>query len=432
MVRKLELTWAKAQRRWKKYYKGKVYYFKHGNGKSDLEGYRAALADWQAKKAELDGAAEAIEPDLSQFEAGKRRVYWDNVRVGMQWAKAFDEMRGTDDPDKAASVIDDLQSMLDSGKLPPVPSSAPLADDAENNIEVNAKRFLALKKADVSRGRLEVLRASLNHFLDFIGRDQTIQAITSVAVEEFYVGQRSLVDSERISSSTGRDRLAAAKAFVNWLDEHEKIRAPRNLGRFNIPKTVREVETVPLADLKAMLASATNVTKLYLLLSLNCGMQQRDIALLKQSQVDWKQGRIIRKRVKTASYKNVPKVNYRLWEETFTLLKEQRAKNSELVLLNEKGGSLLTEKDSDDGRYQKNDNIKTAYSRLCRKLNLRYPFKLLRKTAASELASSAEFARFAQYFLGHAPSNVADASYVKQSQEEFDKALRWLGKRFGC
>lgn len=180
------------------------------------------------------------------------------------------------------------------------------------------------------------------------------------------------------------------------------------------------------------LRNATEMTKLYILLALNCGMTQTDIAKLRQDQVDWQAGRIVRKRSKTEHHENTPVVNYKLWAETFRLLKKYRAAKGELVLLNIKGMPLIVEKESPDGkkRYLRNDNIGVAFGKLQRRLKLG-PFKLFRKTSSSMLGESNEFARYAQYFLAQAPSTIADAHYVKPSQVQFDAAVKWLGEQFG-
>ena len=68
-----------------------------------------------------------------------------------------------------------------------------------------------------------------------------------------------------------------------------------------------------LAELKTLLDAATDHQRLYVLLALNCGMYPSDIAKLKQSEVDWKAGRIMRKRTKTRDRsENVPRVDYLL------------------------------------------------------------------------------------------------------------------------
>ena len=56
----VELTWFDARSCWKKKFRGKVYYAPTKvKGKTDREGYAAALEWWSKKKAELDGQHQA-------------------------------------------------------------------------------------------------------------------------------------------------------------------------------------------------------------------------------------------------------------------------------------------------------------------------------------------------------------------------------------
>jgi hypothetical protein len=59
------------------------------------------------------------------------------------------------------------------------------------------------------------------------------------------------------------------------------------------------------------------------------------------------------------------------------------------------------------------------------------PLKSLRKTPATMLENHAEFGRYAEYFLGEAPHSIASRHYIQPSREQFDNAIRWLGRQFG-
>jgi hypothetical protein len=52
MPRKLELTWDKSNKRWKKYYRGKQHYFRYGTAKNDAEGYQKALVALAGEEAQ--------------------------------------------------------------------------------------------------------------------------------------------------------------------------------------------------------------------------------------------------------------------------------------------------------------------------------------------------------------------------------------------
>jgi hypothetical protein len=46
------------------------------------------------------------------------------------------------------------------------------------------------------------------------------------------------------------------------------------------------------------------------------------------------------------------------------------------------------------------------------------------------LGTNKDYKPFAQYFLGQAPDNVADSSYVVPDQPIFDEAVMWLREQF--
>ena len=148
------------------------------------------------------------------------------------------------------------------------------------------------------------------------------------------------------------------------------------------PSSTIVVFTKP--EIKSLLQKASDRTKLYILLMLNCGMTQKDIADIQFSEVDWKAGRITRKRSKTRRHDNVPEVSYLLWPETLKLLqREQNPAGEGRILLNESGRPLWYEELSEDGKYKKNDNVRSAFDRLRRKLKIEKPLISLKKTSAS-------------------------------------------------
>ena len=159
---------------------------------------------------------------------------------------------------------------------------------------------------------------------------------------------------------------------------------------------------------------------------------EKDIGDLLTTEVDWKEGRVIRKRSKTADCENVPTVNYLLWPETFRLLKQERAVDSEdLVLRNANGNPIWSEEITKEGKYKKNDNIKNAFDRLRKELGIAKPLKSLKKTSASLLRDNEKFSALASLFLGHAPQSMSDRHYTQFPQNLFDQAVTWLGQEFG-
>lgn len=127
----------------------------------------------------------------------------------------------------------------------------------------------------------------------------------------------------------------------------------------------------------------------------------------------------------------MPKVNYRLWGETFALLKKFRSNHPVLVLVNRNGSPLRQRGFRADGKTHNLDNIKKAYERVCTRSHIVCrPLKMIRKTGLSKLEEHETFGRYAQYYLGQAQETVAESRYAKPSEEQFDRALQWLGEQF--
>jgi integrase len=231
--------------------------------------------------------------------------------------------------------------------------------------------------------------------------------------------------------------MTTVKSFVRWLWQTEAIDVlPRLLdGRsqlLKIGKAPINVIVFTKEEVVRHLANATGRTRLYILLMLNCGMTQKDIADLRHSEVDWDAGRIIRKRSKTADKENVPVVNYHLWPETLRLLRQERAaKSKDQVLLNSNGSPLWYEEIDAEGKYRKNDNVKSAFERLRRKLKINKPLKCLKKTSATLLRGNERFSALVGLFLGHAPQSMSDKHYTQVPQALLDQAIRWLGQEYG-
>jgi integrase len=151
--------------------------------------------------------------------------------------------------------------------------------------------------------------------------------------------------------------------------------------------------------------------------------------------VDWERGRVFRKRTKTRDRSEaVPKVDYPLWNTTFTLLEKYRSNHPELALLNEDGKCLLTERESKNGKLSRNQNIQFAYRRLQEKMKVegeaKKGLKAFRKTGATILEQS-PYGRFAEHYLGEAPQTITSKHYAHQNGAEFDSAILWLGKTLG-
>ena len=332
-------------------------------------------------------------------------------------------------PEQAKAIWEDRLAGEDAG------AAAPPDETIASNIDSFLKRKESQVNGDErSPGRYESLRCCLERFQKWIGGHRDVHEITAKKLIDYHSFLLDQIKAKKMSRYYARDHMQAVRQFVRWCWELDLLDLPRNIGSPDLTVKVSDgrIETFAVEEIQQLLNSSSETTKLYLLLMLNCGMQQQDIAQLRQDEVDWERGRIIRRRSKTRGHANVPEVNYKLWADTFALLKECRSADSSVVLLNKKGGSLKTERIV-AGRLKKVDDIRSAYARVVRKLKIKQPkpLKLIRKTAASKLEEHRDYGKYGQHYLGQAPSTIADKHYVIPSQKAFDDAIEWLGKQYG-
>ena len=314
---------------------------------------------------------------------------------------------------------------------------------SERIIKNQIKSFLDHKKISVSLGRWDNLRSQLNRFAQFAGSEQPIDTLTSAQLVAYFDHLSQLDELEDYGK---RDTFGSAKQFISHLCELDLIPFPSKLRSKSLNFSVEtgEIITYTTDELKTLYDEAVDRTKLFMLLAMNCGFTQVDISDLVHlrkdkagrviERVDLKEGRIIRKRSKTEKHHNSPIVNYKLWKPTHKLLKQFATNKSAVrVLTTEEGKPLMQDSLSGELR-KKTDNIRSAFVRAMNAAEIpadeRKGFSAIRATSSSMLDNHAEFSRFAQHWLGHAPKSVADKHYVAPSQTRFDAAVAWLGEQY--
>ena len=485
-------------------YKGKMYYFPCGSGKSDREAYAAALEAWEAKKREADGAV--VRTHQLEYEAEIET--WEQVLV---WSRKHSDAGMADRAVMAIErltrrssasrikPLDQLDRFDSQFKLPSIPiddnllappTEETLAEMAEtlskrppmsldletrerymleldgspqriakevwrDRLEVQnheavpheksvayftdlyvAEKTNAAEAGEFSVGRIYKTKLHLQDFRDWIGSATDVAEITSPRLIEYKQRLLDEVIKETWSKETARDRLGTIRAFVRWLWRTEVIESlPRVLDPkakdLMVTKTRKKPVTFTNEELATLLGSAQARTKLYILLMLNCGMTQKDISDLEAHELDWDEGRIVRKRSKTRDHENVPEVSYKLWPETLELLThEWSGDDTGRVLLNRDGFPLWSERYEDD-KYKKTDNIRNAFARLTKKTGVNKPLISLKKTSASRLRNNDKFNSVRSLFLGHAEVRVADQHYAENPKELLDRALEWLRGELG-
>jgi integrase len=222
------------------------------------------------------------------------------------------------------------------------------------------------------------------------------------------------------------------KQFIKYCWSKRLLDLPRNFDSraFGFGAGAKAVETFTDVEISKLLAGAKGQLKLHILLMLNCGYRSTDISDLRDDEVDWTEGRIKRKRSKTAHHADVPEVDYKLWPETFSLLKRWRT-GGEIVLLTRSGKRWSWEEIGADGKTHTADSIATNFRRLRESLGITKSLDKLRKTSATHIESHKEYGRYKSHFLGLSPKSIADRHYAAPSTELFDEILMWLGRKYG-
>jgi integrase len=312
----------------------------------------------------------------------------------------------------------------------------------EETVRAHVDAYVAEKEAatsagDLSSGRAYVIRLHLDHFAHWLGSDTPVVDIAGTTLTDYRLKLLQQGEAEDWSRVTARERLGTVKGFVHWLWDIEAIPTlPRIMAGkskvLQITTPSAPIVVFTMAELQTLLSNASDRTKLYILLMLNCAMTQKDVADLLKTEVDWDAGYVSRKRSKTKGWANVPVVRYVLWLETLRLLRQEcNSDPSEQVLLNNVGGNLWSEELQPNGKLKKNDNIRNAFARLTKKTKINKPLKSLKKTSATLIRGNAKYTSLESLFLGHAPQSMADKHYAAIPQELLDEAITWLGGEYG-
>ncbi len=429
VAKKHLMTWMAPTRRWAKKHKGKMYFVscrQLERPETKEASADAANAWWQAKLKEIESAP-ASEEDR---RANAFRV-WSMVQ---DWQQL--------DEDSREKLVDSLvgagQYQKIKAQAEEVVSSAVKAVPPDRTVAAQVEAWQALlrgvcQSGQMSEGRFDAYCRNIGNFAEWVGPQAAVDVIDEAKLEGFFNHLSVQVGAGKYSPNYAHTLLMTAKQFISRLAEMKLIGLPGNIRsrrfRFNHSAPAK-IETFTVEEVRAMLGACDGFserTKLYLLLMLNCGMYQNDIAELHKDEINWSKGTLTRARSKTRE-RNGPVVTYHLWPETLTLLKRHRAKEGELVLTTDEGKPLVRYW-LEEGQMRRYDVIQSAWSRLAGKMKarkIRLGMKHLRKTSASLLGRHPQFKFYANYFLADSPRNVADRHYVTPSDDEFFQALCWL------
>ncbi|MEI7924458.1 MAG: hypothetical protein WCJ40_21330 [Planctomycetota bacterium] len=428
MARKYKMTWQSSTRRWFKKYKGKIYTIscRQLGCPETKEGSGAAANDWWESRIQEIETAPPTEADLkaNAFKVWEMVQNWSQIDEASR-QKLVDSLVGEGQYQKLKGQA---EAMVETTvKATPTDRTVAAQVEAWTNLLRSA-----CQSGQMSEGRFDAYCRNIRPFADWIGQQSAIDIINESKLEGFFNFLSQKVLAKAYSPAYAHTMMMTTKQFVSRMAEMKLIPLPGNIRsrrfRFNHSAPTK-IEIFSVEEVRNLLLTAGESlerTKLYLLLMLNCGMYQNDIAELKAEEVNWKQGTLTRARSKTRE-RNGPVVTYKLWPETLNLLNRHKV-TGDLVLQTDEGNPLVRFW-LEEGKMRRYDAIQSAWTRLARKMGLlkiRLGMKHLRKTSATMLGQHPQFKFYANHFLADSPKSIADKHYVVASDAEFFQALEWL------
>ena len=472
---KKELTWVadekrKSGGRWRKKHRGETFWFSDIEGKSDRAGYKRAIEAFKIWRAKIDLQKQQNKPHQDDYNEAiglrKDMLAWlateqdpDPIRVRLlaevktleaEFAKPkprpLTETGIILDPiHRSVMSMEDVMAWLERLDSLRQHQRWTRNSATDNTLDGHIGDFLAMQLTRARSGQIKVTtykgyKERTGYFRRWL-QDNSRTEITAKAVTAYNNHLLMLIGKGDITEQHGASLFSQARSVIRWLWRHGACELPNNLddSLLTIQVTLKEIAPFTNDELQVIWTNASERTKLYALLMLNCGMLPTDIAELRASEYDGQ--KITRRRTKTGKRttsgrgKNVPVVSWKLWDETRRLLDKHRTHGEEFLLHNEDGGKLVRNVIKDDGEVSSVDNIDCAWDRLVVKMKKKgvivRPLANLRKTGPSKLEEHSDFGRYAQFFLGQAPDSMTESRYAKPSQDVFDRALTWLGQQFG-
>ena len=319
-----------------------------------------------------------------------------------RWAKKIRQKfhyfgKIADDPDgtKALEKLNREWPYLKDGKTPPPVDPGgvdPGGTDDSCTLRTLANKFLTAKKLKLESGGLS--RSSFADYhrvcgvlIDHFGKDRRVDDLRPDDFQEF---RWQL--SKRLGVVTLRNEINRFRIIFKFAHDQRLIDRPVYYGQgFDKPavKELRRARNLAgprmfeADELRRILEAADPIVRAMVLLGINCGFGNTDVASLPQSAIDFATGWVSFPRVKTEIRRRIP-----LWPETIESLREaiaQRPKpkdraDSDLCFVTVQGNRWVrvakkqTDGDSTDDeskvRYVKRDTITSRFGALLKKLHI--------------------------------------------------------------
>lgn len=323
-------------------------------------------------------------------------------------------------------------------------------------VKHQVQRFLDFKERQVHAGVITArtwgtLSERLPYFLEWIKPGTHVSTIDGTTLTGYY---EWVLSKPAWGHQRAKGIFNVARQWIRWAwrqDDVELHQLPRNidsrewvflthLDESGVARKTRTEQLWTPAEFEETLELVPEDFQLFLLLMLNCGFTNSDVAVLLKSEVCLNDGRIVRQRSKTRRHARPPVVNYKLWPKTRELLQRHWSEHPSFALTNRRGNPLGVSKLKIENGETKETiwtSIGRRYGQMKSARNSKLPdkqLKFLRKTGSTKIKSNREFMALDSLYLGHSWATVADKHYNAFDGEPFaplDEALDWLGSEFG-
>lgn len=414
---KLELTWISHARKWRKRYLNTTYYLKTKcGGKSDRQGYLAALREWERLKAFIDGLGPnpythtgALIPEGHYLAAAPAPEKLQSAGIAPQLVEL-----GADPP---FIVSRGIAAALHPGLI--VNRSEPVLLPEERRVSATVTLYLDHRRKEAERGNLSLKqydedKRQVETFQNFL----TVNYPTLAFIDQLSPAMLNLYRDKQTdlctSNVTLKKRLEAVRKWLSWLIDRNILKElPKDLSNYAKVKLDKpRPEFFSVDELKTVYGKAGELVRACMLLGLNAGFTQRDCSSLIPSMIDWQTGILTRERSKTGTDQRA-----KLWPETIELLRKVgNVKGSGPILRNSIGNPLVYETVGENGKVTTTDTIKHLFRRFqadCENKS----FKDFRKTSANYIEKWN--ASLTGLFLAHSESSVKKHYVARHFEELF-------------
>jgi integrase len=456
MARKQLMTWVESKKRWqiwhnKARYKVTLPQLGFPTSAGKLETQIAANEWWEKKLIEIEGVKQATHP-----HAGALALLAQHQAVASQLG-FYEEVESLEETKKVITDLDPDDHSLARHLIVPSQTAGWIWQDRMKRIEKaketdTAKHHVGLflafyeskaKSGEISSTRYFVLRNSTKVFMTFFGETTPIKSISEKTVTGYYAYLEKKLLAGAASNYMKTHWQVFKQLVASVAEDNPEIRIPNNLRSKKYTFAKNRIEPVPFTkeEIDLLLKHSPPKIRTGIMLMLNCGMTQIDVAALQGCDIDWDKGRIITTRSKLRKIKKnaktaPPKTNWILWDSTFELLKENGNRKG-TVLLTAKGTPFVSDTRADGG-LSRLDAIKTAYQRLLRKLknrnllpkNWHKTLRQFRKTAVNVCQRNKQHWLVLNDLLEH---SVAKQHYLVSGEvlPQLDAAVIFAGKELG-